>query len=66
MVGLGGMAGAVAGMLFAKLVGFILSASPQSGYTVLFGIAASAYLLNLLIIHTMLPRLEPMRFAEEG
>jgi ACS family hexuronate transporter-like MFS transporter len=66
VVGLGGTAGALAGMLFAKLVGYVLDASPQGGYTVLFGIAASAYLLNLLVIHTMLPRLEPMRFAEKA
>ena len=57
VVGFGGMAGAVGGMLIAKLTGYILEAS--GSYVPVFLIAASTYLLALLVIHLLLPRLEP-------
>ena len=57
VVGFGGMAGAVGGMLIAKLTGYILEAS--GSYVPIFLIAASTYLLALLVIHLLLPRLEP-------
>jgi MFS transporter, ACS family, aldohexuronate transporter len=57
VVGLGGMAGAIGGMLIAKLVGYILQAT--GSYVAVFLIAGSAYLVALLIIHLLVPRLEP-------
>jgi MFS transporter, ACS family, aldohexuronate transporter len=57
VVGLGGMAGAIGGMLIAKLVGYILQAT--GSYVVVFLIAAFAYLSALAIIHMLVPRLEP-------
>jgi len=61
IVGIGGMAGAIGGMFIAKLAGYILQWTGQ--YHVLFAIAAGAYLVNLLIIHAINPRLEPMKFT---
>jgi len=61
IVGIGGMAGAIGGMFIAKLAGYILEWTGQ--YHVLFAIAAGAYLVNLLIIHAINPRLEPMEFT---
>ncbi|HNU08102.1 MAG TPA: MFS transporter, partial [Pyrinomonadaceae bacterium] len=49
VVGIGGMAGAVGGMLIAKVVGWILDAT--GSYVPIFAIAASAYLIALAIIH---------------
>ena len=57
VVGLGGMAGAVGGMLIAKLTGYILQAT--GSYLPVFFIAAFAYLVALAIIHVLVPRLEP-------
>jgi ACS family hexuronate transporter-like MFS transporter len=57
VVGFGGMAGAIGGMLIAKLTGYILDAS--GSYVPVFLIAASTYLIALLIIHLLLPKLEP-------
>jgi ACS family hexuronate transporter-like MFS transporter len=37
-----------------------MSSSGRAVYTALFGIAATAYLVNLAIIHALHPRLEPM------
>jgi ACS family hexuronate transporter-like MFS transporter len=58
VVGLGGMCGAIGGMFFAKLVGYVLQWTHS--YAVLFVIASGAYLLALLLIHLLVPRLEPV------
>lgn len=54
VVGIGGTLGAVAGMLFAKFVGYILELTHS--YLLIFGIASCAYLLALLIIQGLLPK----------
>jgi ACS family hexuronate transporter-like MFS transporter len=59
VVGLGGFAGAVGGMLIAKLTGYLLEAT--GSYVPVFLIAAFAYLTALLIIHLLVPKLEPAR-----
>ena len=61
IVGIGGMAGAIGGMFIAKLAGYILEWTGQ--YHILFAIAAGIYLVDVLIIHVINPRLEPMEFA---
>lgn len=62
VVGLGGMAGALAGMAFARLVSRLLDLSGND-YDVPFAVAAFAYLVALGVIHALLPRLEPMGAA---
>ncbi len=57
VVGIGGMFGAIGGMVIAPLVGYILATT--GSYVPIFIIAASAYLLALLIIHLLAPKLEP-------
>ena len=57
VVGIGGMAGAIGGMFIAKLVAYILATT--GSYVPIFAIAASAYLVALLVIHLLAPRLEP-------
>jgi MFS transporter, ACS family, aldohexuronate transporter len=59
VVGLGGMAGAVGGMLIAKLTGYLLQVT--GSYVPVFLMAAFAYLIALAIIHLLVPRLEPVR-----
>ena len=59
VVGLGGMFGAVGGMLIAKLTGNLLQAT--GSYVPVFRIAASAYLIALAVIHILVPKLEPVR-----
>jgi MFS transporter, ACS family, hexuronate transporter len=62
VIGIGGMAGAFAGMGFAKLTGYILDTGWPGRYAILFTIASTAYLVNLLVIHLLSPRLEPAQF----
>ena len=59
VVGIGGMAGAVGGMLIAKLTGYLLQLT--GSYVPVFLIASFAYLTALAIIHLLVPRLEPAR-----
>jgi ACS family hexuronate transporter-like MFS transporter len=59
IVGLGGMAGAVGGMLISTATGFILELT--GSYVSIFIIAGSVYLLALLIIHLLVPKLEPAK-----
>ena len=62
VVGIGGMAGAIGGMLIASAVGLILQYS--GSYLPIFMIAGSAYLVALGIIHLLAPRLEPASVEE--
>jgi MFS transporter, ACS family, hexuronate transporter len=57
VVGLGGMAGAVGGMLIAKVTSYVLEFT--ASYTFVFFIAGSAYLAALAVVHLLTPRLEP-------
>ena len=57
VVGIGGMAGSIGGMLIALVVGVILERT--GSYVPIFIIAASTYLFALLVIHLLAPRLEP-------
>ena len=59
VVGLGGMAGAVGGMLIAKLTGYLLQVT--GSYVPVFLMAAFAYLTALAIIHMLVPRLDPAK-----
>ncbi|GAM04123.1 major facilitator transporter [Novosphingobium sp. MBES04] len=59
VVGIGGTVGALGGMGMALFAGYILDAT--GNYEVLFAICASAYLLALLAIHLLSPRLDAAR-----
>jgi len=57
IVGIGGMAGAIGGLFIATVVGHVLQWT--GSYRVPFLIAGSVYLLALVIIHVLVPRMEP-------
>ena len=59
-VGIGGMAGALGGMLIAQVAGRILSLT--GSYSALFACAAFAYLGALAVLQILAPRLEAARF----
>lgn len=61
VVGMGGMCGAIGGMLVAKIVGYVLEWT--GSYMIPFLMAGSAYLLALAIIQILTPRLEPARIS---
>lgn len=58
VVGFGGMAGAIGGMLISKLTGYILEWT--GSYHSVFLIAGTAYLAALLVIHLLVPNIKPV------
>ena len=62
VVGIGGLAGSLGGMLVAKIVGHVLQTT--ASYTVPLMMAGSAYLLALAVIHALVPHLEPAHIDE--
>jgi ACS family hexuronate transporter-like MFS transporter len=56
------MAGAVGGMLIAEIVGHILQWT--GSYMIPFFIAASVYLVALLLIQLLSPKLIPARIGQ--
>ena len=61
VIGIGGTVGALGGMGMALFTGYVLDTT--GSYAVLFAICASAYVLALLAVHLLTPRLEPVRIA---
>jgi MFS transporter, ACS family, hexuronate transporter len=59
VVSLGTFAGAVSGAMIATIAGLLLQVS--GSYLPLFVFASSAYLITLLIVHSLSPRLQPVR-----
>jgi ACS family hexuronate transporter-like MFS transporter len=59
VVGIGGFAGAVGGMVIAKITGYILETT--GSYLPVFIIAGTTYLLTLLVMHLLVPKLEPAK-----
>jgi ACS family hexuronate transporter-like MFS transporter len=59
VVGIGGFAGAIGGMVIAKITGYILQTT--GSYLPVFIIAGTTYLVTLLVLHLLVPKLEPAR-----
>jgi ACS family hexuronate transporter-like MFS transporter len=58
VVGLGGMAGSVGGMIFSMTAGYLLAWT--GSYMTLFYIAGSAYVIALVVIQLLVPRIKPI------
>ncbi len=63
VVGIGGMAGSVGGILFPLFVGIVLDSAKaagniNTGYNLIFIICGSAYLIAWLVMHLFTPRME--------
>lgn len=57
VVGIGGFAGAVGGMLISTVIGILLQTTHS--YVPVFLMAGSAYLFALVVVQVLTPRLEP-------
>jgi ACS family hexuronate transporter-like MFS transporter len=60
--GIGGFAGAMGGVLFQLLTGWILDVT-GSNYAPIFAVCGFAYVTAWTIIHLLAPRLEPVRLG---
>jgi ACS family hexuronate transporter-like MFS transporter len=61
LVGVGGMAGSVGGFFFPRFAGSLLDRLGAPGYTILFAICGSAYLVAFALNHLLAPRFEPIK-----
>jgi ACS family hexuronate transporter-like MFS transporter len=59
VVGMGGFAGAVGGMLISTVIGLLLQAT--GSYVPVFMLAGSVYLIALGVVHALAPRLQPVQ-----
>lgn len=65
IIGIGGMAGSVGGILFQPLVGWLLDyfqrlGNKTLGYNLIFLICGSAYLVAWLVMHFFAPKMKPV------
>jgi len=66
VTGLGGMAGAVGGVLIARIAGLLLShftgiGKIEVGYSILFIICGSIYIVAWVVMHLLAPRFSPIK-----
>ena len=69
VIGIGGMAGALGGMLFPIVTGMLLdsykaSGNVAAGYGILFAFCAGAYLFSLILLQLLNPRLDPVQIKK--
>ena len=60
VVGIGGAAGGIGGFIIANYVGGVLDKNPNN-YLPIFIIAGSIYLISLVIVQFLVPKLEPAK-----
>lgn len=63
VTGIGGMVGAIAGIIADKSLATVLSSAGPSGYFFAFLIAGLLYPVVVGVIHLLMPRMEPVRFS---
>ena len=64
VVGIGGFAGAIGGVLFQRATGIVLQANGND-YRPIFVVCGLAYVTALLVIHLLAPRLEPVQLVDK-
>jgi ACS family hexuronate transporter-like MFS transporter len=62
VIGVGGTAGAIGGMLFSIYIGQVLE--KLGSYALIFVVAGTVYLLALLVIHLLVPRMEEAKVGD--
>jgi len=66
VTGIGGMGGAIGGLLIARAAGLLLKhytdlGKPEVGYGILFAVCGSAYLIAWVIMHALAPKFEQVQ-----
>lgn len=67
VIGIGGMAGAIGGVIFPVFIGFILDYykginNLVAGYNIIFVVCSLSFLLAWLLIHLLTPKMKPVEF----
>jgi len=66
VIGLGGMLGSVGGILVQHYTGKVLDRFGAAGYTILFAMCGSAYLIAFALNHALAPRFEPINVESDA
>jgi ACS family hexuronate transporter-like MFS transporter len=71
VIGLGGMAGSIGGIIFPTFAGNMLDSfqaqgNVVAGYRILFAICGSAYLVAFVLNHLLAPRFEPIKMKSRA
>ncbi|MBK0379661.1 MFS transporter [Mucilaginibacter segetis] len=66
VVGIGGMAGSIGGIIFPSFIGWVLetykdAGNITAGYNIIFTVCACAYLFAWLIMHLLAPRMKVVK-----
>jgi MFS transporter, ACS family, hexuronate transporter len=66
VIGIGGMAGAVGGVLFPIFIGYVLDYykalnNLTAGYNIIFAVCAFSFLIAWLVIHFITPKMKPVK-----
>nr|WP_315824188.1 MFS transporter [Paraflavitalea speifideiaquila] len=69
VIGIGGMAGAIGGVIFPLFIGFILDyykgiGKLVTGYNIIFLVCGFSFLLAWLVIHWLTPTMKPVTLAD--
>ena len=67
VIGIGGMAGAIGGVIFPLFIGFILDYykaidNLTAGYNIIFIVCGLSFLIAWLVIHFLTPKMKPVKF----
>ncbi len=67
VIGIGGMAGAIGGVIFPLFIGFILDYykgidNLVAGYNVIFIVCGLSFMIAWLLIHFLTPKMKPVQF----
>ncbi len=67
VIGIGGMAGAIGGVIFPVFIGFILDYykgvhNIVAGYNIIFLVCSLSFLIAWLLIHLVTPKMKPVEF----
>ncbi len=68
IIGIGGMAGSLGGIVFPMIVGFLLdkyklAGNISTGYNIIFTICGCAYLVAWVVMHLLAPKNEPVNIS---
>jgi MFS transporter, ACS family, hexuronate transporter len=67
VIGIGGMAGAIGGVIFPLFIGFILDyykgiGNLTAGYNIIFIVCGLSFFIAWLVIHLLTPQMKPVKF----
>lgn len=64
VVGIGGMIGTISSVIANFVLGSLLDSSGSKGFFFAFLVAGSLYLISLLFVHLIMPKMKPIREAD--